>query len=234
MGLVFCWIDDTYPESDNRLQEMARRRLVINVNVRDISKRRIDQLMDEVFGYSALVDPTNYSGTMVKKSDRNAEDNESVHEGPIPATDVDPSAVYQKLLGIRDGDRILEHRLTYFMGGFVAVVERRRPVSDPFGLGNELRSVVPASEAMNGEEEAKVRKLLGLMDVDFCDLDLMREPETGRLHVLDINPTSWGWENPGWMEEARAGLIPLAVAVEKMVIEQRARPTPNGSGPLQP
>jgi hypothetical protein len=72
------------------LHELARDHWVVNLHCRDISKRHVEAVFSQVFGYSSLVDPTTYEGLCVCKNDSNAiADKELVRcpiKDPKPAT----------------------------------------------------------------------------------------------------------------------------------------------------
>ena len=51
-------------------------------------------MFEDVFGYALDVDPTTYTGRIVKKLDENATHDGEVVDGPIPADDVAPGFVY--------------------------------------------------------------------------------------------------------------------------------------------
>mgnify|MGYP006241904073 FL=1 len=54
------------------------KKIVINKNCTDISKSNVDRVFLEIFGYSLNLDPKNYHGSILEKSEQNAK-----HDGKI-------------------------------------------------------------------------------------------------------------------------------------------------------
>lgn len=76
--LAIHWRDETFREADPALDAMAKRTRVINYACRDISKKRVDVVFRDVFGYTLMIDPLTHCGPCVVKSDLNA-----LHDGKI-------------------------------------------------------------------------------------------------------------------------------------------------------
>ena len=54
------------------------KKIVINKNCTDISKSNVDKVFLEIFGYSLSLDPKNFHGSILEKSEQNAK-----HDGKI-------------------------------------------------------------------------------------------------------------------------------------------------------
>jgi hypothetical protein len=73
---------------------------IINKNIYDISKQKVDLMHLDVFSYNTFVDPTKYTGRCVVKSNENA-----VHDGveiQCPIVTKDESKVYQIVIDNQD------------------------------------------------------------------------------------------------------------------------------------
>ena len=188
--LVVKWMDDTFPVAPREVVEAARTRRVANIGVTDISKSRVADLMEEIFGYSAHVDPTTWEGQALKKADLNAMDQEEILTCPIPLSEVDPHAVYQELLGEAVDGWFREHRLAWINGKLVTVVTKLRDPEQRFVFEASILSVDRVDEILSKDEQAKVGEFARRMGLDYGDLDTLRDSR-GRLHIIDVNPTSW-------------------------------------------
>ncbi len=76
--------DTTVRKIPQKLIAVSQHQPVVNLHSTDISKRHIDEVFGEVFGYAMSVDPETYKGTCVRKSDTNA-----VHDGAIRVPEAD-------------------------------------------------------------------------------------------------------------------------------------------------
>ncbi len=220
--LVVKWVDDTFPSPSHTLRALATKGRVVNLGVTDISKTRIGRLMEEVFGYSATVDPTSYRGVAIKKSNLNAMDMEEIVECPLSMAEVDGGAIYQEILGESPDGRIVEHRIACIDGRPVAAVERLRDPERRFEFESSTLSVARLSDVMDPEELRLVGKFTRRIGLDYGDLDTMRDGQ-GRLHVLDVNPTPWNQMIGDDPTPAGPALLDMARALERMVEESSGR-----------
>ena len=220
--LVVRWMDDTFPVNPPELVEAAGTRRVVNIGVTDISKTRIADLMEEIFGYSAHVDPTTWQGPALKKSNLNAMDQEEIVDCPIPESDVDPHAVYQELLGEEVRGRFQEHRLAWVHDRVVTVVTKLRDPNHRFEFEASLLSEGDPDLILTSDEKEKVGRFARRMGLDYGDLDTLRDAQ-GRLHVIDVNPTSWNQLIGDDPTPAGPALLHMAKALEAMVSQEVGR-----------
>src|SRR5471032_495374 len=77
------WDADTWRNPTAELLRVAAEIPVLNIQCRDFSKTRVDQVVDHVFGRSLRVDPRTHVGRFVVKSDVNAMHDGFVVEQPV-------------------------------------------------------------------------------------------------------------------------------------------------------
>ncbi|MEM1116387.1 MAG: hypothetical protein AAF845_12145 [Bacteroidota bacterium] len=187
---VAVWYENTtYPTSDRSVLPPGLG--VVNAGCCDISKRRVGIAFEAAFGYPLTIDPTTYDGPMVEKSDENYAHDGVVLAGPIAAPR--PDRVYQVCVDAREGDDVFIDYRTHVSGGHIPVVFRKpRPSGERrFAdvLDCEMRD--PA-DVFDAEERRRILALCDHMGVEFAELDILRDRETGRIYVVDVNVTPAG------------------------------------------
>ena len=163
-----------------------------NVHCEDISKKAVENQHVSAFGYGMAVDPLTHNGPMVCKSDANAMHDGEVLEGPIESEDVSETAVYQRVIDNRDEqDRYFDYRAVYIQGEIVLVYRKFKHPLHRFTnetVSVDLLNTLPFSET----ECASIAAMASGMGIDYAELDALRDRSSGRLFVVDVNPTPWG------------------------------------------
>ncbi|MFI5261973.1 MAG: hypothetical protein ACHQZR_05430 [Candidatus Limnocylindrales bacterium] len=161
----------------------------INVRVRDISKRHVDELHRQVFGYDLRPDPS--ATEFAEKSDANA-----THDGRVVARpSCDPAVVVQRLIDNRlDEHIVIDHRVALMDGRIVLCAGRYRPLTDRFmGSGKNLLAVLhPPDVYFSPLEQRHMAAMCEAAGADWAELDVLRDRASGRLFVVDVNPTPGG------------------------------------------
>ncbi len=211
--LAVKWHGETYTPHDPVLAELAAIARVVNLGCEDISKSRIEELHRQVFGYGALVDPRTYRGPAVRKANLNAQSRESIVDCPL--ADFRETAgywVYQRLIRTaREPAEFEEYRVPITGPEIPCVVIKRRPLGSHFDRSAGDATLVSASDVFSLAEQERLLEICRLAGLDFGDLDVLRDAEDGRLHVLDLNPTPGG-PGGGYTEEQRQALIGIQLA----------------------
>jgi hypothetical protein len=187
--LVVHFEDST--ESYNA-QPLARAdALLMNFSCPDVSKSRVAEIFEAVFGYALAVDPQRHHGQAVEKSEENG-----VHDGRIVECPMQPlpGKVYQKLIDARGRDpNIVEDWRTPTVGGQgVLVYIKRRPVSRRFTNDNSGCELVMIEAAFSAEERAKIAEFTRRLGLDWGGLDVLRDRADGRIYIVDANKTDMG------------------------------------------
>ena len=139
--------------SPPRIRADAR---LMNFSCPDISKSRIAETFEAVFGYALAIDPLRHQGPAVEKSEENG-----VHDGRIVQCPMQPlpGKVYQKLIDARarDPDIVEDWRTPTVGGEGVLVYIKRRPISRRFTNDNSGCELVMIEDAFSQEERARNR-----------------------------------------------------------------------------
>ncbi len=158
----------------------------INRSCRDTSKSGVDALWASVAGYSIAVDPLTTTGPLVVKSEENATHDGRVVNGPLRRRQ--PGMVYQRLIDATVGEVFLQTRPVVMRGHMPLVfdVHMRRPHWHADALGLYPRK---PEELYSAAEIALVLAFAAAVGLEYGEMDVLRETATGRLYVLDANPT---------------------------------------------
>ena len=157
----------------------------INVGCVDISKSTVDRLWAEVSGYSITVDPLTTHGPLVVKPEVNAVRGGRVVDGPLRKRQ--PGFVYQRLVNSRSGDRVLATRAVLIGGRLVHAYEKWRWYPGWFSHDEKSR---PAPVSIyTPQEQAQLQSFAERIGLDYGELDVLRENDSGRIYVVDANRT---------------------------------------------
>lgn len=169
----------------------APRRGLINENCTDISKERIEQAFEQVFGYPLAVDPTSHSGPAVRKSNDNA-----THDGRIihcPIESREPGAVYEVLIDNSISEVAVQDIRVVVAGNRIPVVYLKNNWKETrFSNWTFKATIADARSVLSGEEQKLVLKFSRTIGLDFGELDTLRDRTTGRLYIVDAAKTAFG------------------------------------------
>lgn len=193
-----------------------RHAMAFNFGVGDVSKSTVARVMEEAFGYPLAIDPTAFVGEAVEKGEGNG-----LHDGRIvicPFTP-QPGKTYQRLIRTADETNMARDLRTATVGGKpVVVFDKRKPAGQSFSIQNTSVVVRLPEEVFSAAEIAQIEKFCTAMKLDWGGLDVLREHETGRLYVVDVNKTDTG---PAvvlnWRDRAKATTL-LSKALRKKVL----------------
>jgi len=155
----------------------------------DITKSRVAQVFEEVFGYPLAVDPTQGSGLAVEKGEANG-----VHDGRLVwlPTRARPGKSYQRLVDNVEDGLAVDLRTPFVGGKPVMVFIKRRPVADRFANHNASVTLAKPRDVFSADEIEKLSAFARAMGLDWGGLDVLRDGPSGRLYVVDVNKTDMG------------------------------------------
>jgi hypothetical protein len=185
------WFHDTTYASSELLVQSYPDKKVLNRSCQDISKKHVDKIHQRVFGYSTIINPTNYVGSAVAKSDINA-----LHDGEIircPISNPSEKAVYQIVIdnAIENGEYV-DIRVPV-IGGAVPLVYKKFKQESVRFTNQVHRSEMHEPNSVFSETELEnIRKMAIEMGADFCEFDVLRDNHSGRIYVIDVNKTPYG------------------------------------------
>jgi hypothetical protein len=186
-----------------------------NFGVGDVSKSHVARVMEQAFGYPLAVDPRVFEGEAVEKGEGNGlHDGRLVHCPLIPA----PGKTYQRVIKTEGADGWACDLRTACVGGRpIAVYVKQKPAAARFSIQNTSVVVKTPDEVFSSAEIAQLQRFCEVMQLDWGGLDVLRERESGRLYVVDVNKTDTG---PAvvlsWKDRARVTRL-LADALREMI-----------------
>jgi len=187
---IIYFEDTTYGNAEN-IAAAYQGRHIMNVRCTDISKRKVDKVHKEVFGYNTIIDPTTYMGIAVQKSDVNA-----LHDGRViscPTKDVLPGSVYQVLIDNEHDDTVvMDFRMPVVFGKIPFVYKKFKKKEVRFTNQVSWSEKYEHREFFTEVELSNIVKFAAAMGVDFCELDILRNRTDGRIYIIDVNKTPYG------------------------------------------
>lgn len=191
--LIINWEDCTFRLPNAVLEDLNRRQPVLNLRSRDISKRKVEEVHHAVFGYSLAVNPREFTGRCVKKSNDNATHDGRIIQCPIDAVYED--AVYQKVVNnSRDGQFVEDIRVPVFGETIPFCYRVVRPVGRRFGFGvdNTSAEICEVSDLLSANEVGMLLQLCHELGLDYGELDVLRDVDDRKAYVVDVNNTPFG------------------------------------------
>jgi hypothetical protein len=166
----------------------------INLRCTDISKSAVSGAFEEAFGYGIDVDPAEYRGAMVEKSDANARHDGKVVPGPVTKTN--PGCVYQRVIDNEcPGGLVEDIRVPVVSDAVPFVYLKYRPVETRFSNENSFVLLKERSDVLTDGEVERILSVCTQLGLDCGEIDAARDRATSSLYVLDVNKTCWGPPN---------------------------------------
>lgn len=158
----------------------------LNGRCLDIAKSTVDDLWAKAAGYSIVVEPTTWRGQMVVKPQANAVRGGRIVDGPLAAARA--GVAYERLVDSRAGARIHSTRAFVARGEVILAYDRWRPYPHWF-QGPEETTPVAAHEAYSPDECATLVRFARLIGLDFGEIDVVRDNDSGLIYGVDANRT---------------------------------------------
>ncbi len=183
------WFKDVAP-----VEHGGRGRL-INARLRSVEKRTVVACFEETFGYSLSVDPLEFAGPCVAKSNLNAQHDGRLLEAPI--AEADPSLVYQRLVdnvaGLFRGEAVIcDFRLPVILGHVPFAYLKFRPQASRFSNTNLFVKLAAVTDVLTVREVDLCLEFCRRLGLDYGEIDVLRDRNDGRLYVVDANNRSFG------------------------------------------
>lgn len=182
----------------------------LNGRCTDIGKAHVAATWEAVAGYPLAVDPLQWAGPMMSKSDANATHDGRLEEGPL--RDLVPGRVYQRLIDNRVDDREIMDLRPCVVGDEIAFCYLRyRPIASRFPNENNRVVRVAAATVLSGDEIALVLRFARAIGLDVGEIDVLRDRADGRIYGVDVSKTP---HSPGdyFLNASGFGAMRLAAA----------------------
>jgi hypothetical protein len=193
--LYIAWHDGTFvdPGVDDWLPTESRGAM-LNGRLYDISKRHVETVFTEVFGYGLAVNPTEYHGICVEKSNLNGQ-----HDGltiSCPIKLAKPDKIYQKLIDNSTEDGyVMDIRTPVIKGHIPYVYLKYRPKQSRFSNVNAKVSMISVEHVFAKKERYVIAEFCKKIGLDIGELDILRNNGDGKIYIIDVNNTPYGPPN---------------------------------------
>lgn len=185
---AFFWDDKTYSDDTNFPDIKAKN---INHNCADISKEKVDKVFAKVFGYDLSIDPLTYKGKCVIKSNENAQ-----HDGRVidcPVDKVDENVVYQKVIDNTFDEKSFVDIRVPVLGNEIPLVYYKFKTNEKRFTNDVSRAELHKTEDVLSAAEIKnIITFSREMNLDYGELDILRNKEDNKIYIVDVNKTPWG------------------------------------------
>lgn len=190
----------------------------LNSRCPDIGKDKIEEVFESVFGYPLRLDPTKHHGTCARKSILNAKHDGIVVQCPIEKAE--SGYVYQHLINNRfDENHIFDLRTPYYRGTLPLVYQKLRPIKTRFKDANASVKLLRTNDVFSPEEQAMLVKFGRALDLDYGGFDVLRDVDTNRIYVVDVNTTPFGPPVELSESDRKNALAILAPTFQKLFID---------------
>ncbi len=164
--------------------------LVLNRRCTDISKSHVGDCFERAFGYRLEIDPLTYTGTILRKSQRNGAHDACLLQGPLPS--VEPGYVYQRVVSYDTPRGMAEWRVFVVGGRAVAAYTLFAPRDARFEYWRERADMTTIERAFTPAERERITNFCSIIGLDFGVLDILRDGAQGRIYICDCNTTPTG------------------------------------------
>lgn len=194
---------------------------LLNGQCTDISKSRVAEVFEEVFGYPLQVDPGSARGVIVEKAEKNG-----VHDGRLVRAPLAPRPgySYQRLIDTSDARGRVQDLRTPCVGGVPVVVwEKTKPEEKRFAIHNSRAALRQPADVFSAEELQLITAFNARMGLDCGGLDILRDRQDGRIYIVDVNKTDLGPVIAlSWSDKIRS-MNRLSRALAQLVAEIQTR-----------
>ena len=215
---IVKWKDTTVFDPAELKEIPATNKRIINGASLDISKHAVNQAFAETFGYPLGINPLEFYGKILEKSDRNATHDGRILDGPLRPEEIRAGRVYQKAIdntSTMDG-LFLEYRLPIIGGVTSLVFLKYRPLENRFGIINTITKMEKVETVFSPSELEKINLMMAKMGLDCGELDILRDQD-GRIFVVDVNDTPNGPPNGLTQAQTITAMALLAKSFEKLL-----------------
>ena len=186
IDLVIHWDENTFWKEHQQIEKCKDSIPKINNDCKNISKPLIDKYFQEIFGYSIQIDPTKFLGKCVRKNVLNAK-----HDGKIincPVKEADKKYVYQHIINNSlDGKIVEDVRVPIFKNSIPFVYLKYRPIDDRFSNTNDKVLISKTEDILSNNEIDKIHHFCRKINLNYGELDIIRNYPKGTLYIIDVN-----------------------------------------------
>ena len=164
---------------------------VVNGGRFNDSKTNVANCFQEVFGYELTVNPTQFTGLMVRKSESNVTHDGQTVSGPIASIEVVKGQTYQMHVNNLFGPSAVDVRVSIVQNVQDKCYLKMRPLENRFS-DVSASWLLPTNVCLTPREIDLVNSFCRKIDLEFGQLDICRDNGTGLIYVVDANNTPFG------------------------------------------
>lgn len=192
------WSEKTIRNHDSISTRINLQKPMINYHFTDSSKAHVENNFSSVFNRSTFVDPLTHKGKCVKKSNNNA-----VHDGLIidcPVKKVDEDSVYQIVIdNVLDSKYVEDLRIPIINNSIHFLYVKYKRIEKRFGTfkhsltqHKEHQLIENPLELLSQDEINKILRFSKMLNMDYGELDVLRDQKSGAIYIIDANNTPHG------------------------------------------
>jgi hypothetical protein len=188
--LAIKWNPTTAFEIPASVRAKLGDKRIINGNLTTTGKDLVGRAFMTAFGYPLDVDPKSYAGPVVEKPVANGVHGGRIVEGPIRAPK--PNYVYSVLINnVHEG--FAEDIRVPIVGSLIPFCYLKyRPERSRFSNVNKHVGLVGSRSVLQEDELEKLLRFASLLNLDYGELDVLRDRNSQRIYVVDANNTPYG------------------------------------------
>lgn len=161
-----------------------------NFDCEDISKTRVAEVFEAIFGYSLAVDPLTHHGLMVCKSEENGAHDGYIIQGPCTP---ELGWVYQHVIDNKtERETVQDLRCPTVKGTLPLVYIKERPTAKRFANMNATCKLSRPEDHFSPDEIEKISQFCVAMGLDWGGLDILRDNVSKKIYIVDVNKTDMG------------------------------------------
>lgn len=185
----------------------------LNQKVLDISKKKVDQVHLDVFGYNTIIDPRTYKGKAVRKSDMNALHDGEIIDCPIESTDA--HSVYQIVIdNAVNFHQVVDFRVPLIGGKVPLCYKKIKDIQVRFTNDVSSSTLHSPEEIFSSDELDRISLFAKKFHLDFGELDVLRHSD-GKIYIIDVNKTPYGPPFGLTLSEKEKAVSMLTASFEK-------------------
>jgi hypothetical protein len=183
---IQIWFDD---RTKTDLATYKNQKGILNSQCLDISKKNVEKIQKEVFGYGMEIDPKTHLGKCVIKSDENA-----VHDGRIvqcPILNFDQNKVYQIIINNEENQSYFDYRVAVMSDEIIIIYKKYKTLEKRF-TNDTYHAVICDEKKIPSEIQKKIIHFCNKIQCDFCELDVLFDKDSQKWFIIDVNKTPYG------------------------------------------
>jgi len=146
----------------------------------------------------------------------------ALHKGKVIDCPTEPETgdvVYQRLVRNETGEETVEDiRVPIFKDIIPFVYLKHRSIDNRLvdRVHTNTRAIIAeVDNHLSADEQVKICQFAGKMGLDYCEVDVLRDRNSGRIYIVDANNTPAGPPSPIRSSDEKKAVVRLAHAFQK-------------------